>query len=161
MTIAPPADEALVIAPLADHAAHLPLLAAWNLQSWGAATGRSYDGYVARLTAYLSRGPLPMALIALWDGRPAGTACVNLDDMSTRPGLSPWLANLYVDPAFRRRGIGGALVRAAEDAARAAGHARLHLYTPNQERLYAALGWRVVERDVYDGEDVAVMLRDL
>jgi GNAT superfamily N-acetyltransferase len=102
-----------------------------------------------------------MALIALSDRRPAGTACVNLDDMLTRPGLSPWLANLYVDPAFRRRGIGSALVRAAEDAVRAAGHPRLHLYTPNQERLYAALGWRVVERDVYDGEDVAVMVREL
>jgi GNAT superfamily N-acetyltransferase len=161
MTVTSPADEALVIAPLVDHVAHLPLIAEWNVRSWGAATGRSHDGYVARLTGYLSRGPLPMALIALSDRRPAGTACVNLDDMSTRPGLSPWLANLYVDPAFRRRGIGSALVRAAEDAARAAGHPRLHLYTPNQERLYAALGWRVVERDVYDGEDVAVMVREL
>jgi len=161
MTAAPPAEDALVIAPLIDHVAHLPLLAEWNLRTWGPATGRGYDGYVARLTGYLSRGPLPIALIALVGGRPAGTACVNLDDMATRPDLSPWLANLYVDPAFRRRGIGGALVRAAEAAARAAGHAQLHLYTPNQERLYAALGWRVVERDVYDGEDVAVMVRDL
>ena len=161
MSAAPPADEALVIAPLADHVAHLPLIAAWNVQSWGAATGRSYDGYVARLNGYLSRGPLPMALIALSDGRPAGTACVNLDDMSTRPHLAPWLANLYVDPAYRRRGIGAALVRAAEDAARAVGRARLYPYTPNQERLYAALGWRVIERDVYEGEDVAVMVREL
>ena len=154
-------ETPLVVAPLIDHVAHLPLLARWNVDAWGAATGRSYDGYVARLNGYLSRNRLPTALIALWDGQPAGTACVNLDDMSTRPRLTPWLANLYVDPAFRRRGIGSALVHAAEDAARAAGHARLYLYTPNQERLYAALGWRVLERAFYDGEDVAVMLRDL
>jgi GNAT superfamily N-acetyltransferase len=161
MRATPAAHQALRIAPLVDHVAHLPLLAAWNACSWGTATGRSHDGYVARLTGYLSHGPLPIALIALWDGRPAGTACVNLDDMSTRLGLSPWLANLYVDPPFRRRGLGGALVRAAEDAARAAGHARLHLSTPDQERLYAGLGWRMIERCAYEGEDVTVMLREL
>lgn len=161
MTGADMAGADLVIAPLAEHAGHLPLLADWNHRSWGAVVGRGYDGYVARLTGYLSRGPLPIALIALADGIPAGTACVNLDDMTTRPGLSPWLANLYVDPPFRRQGVGSALVRAAEDAARRAGHVRLHLYTPDQERLYARLGWRILERCVYDGEEVAVMLRDL
>ena len=57
--------------------------------------------------------------------------------------------------------MGGALVRAAEDAARAAGHMRLHLYTPDQERLYAGLGWRTIERCAYEGEEVAVMLREL
>lgn len=154
-------DGRLVVAPLIDHAEHLPLLARWNHEVWGAVVGRAYDGYVTRLTGYLSRDSLPMALIALWDGRPAGTACVNLHDMSTRPALTPWLANLYVDLAFRRRGLGGALVRAAEDVARKAGNRRLHLYTPDQEKLYASLGWRTLERCVYDGEDVAVMMRDL
>lgn len=154
-------DARLVIAPLAEHAGHLPLLAEWNHRVWGPVVGRSYDGYVARLNAYLSRGPLPIALIALWDGTPAGTACINLDDMSTHPHLRPWLANLYVDPPFRRRGVGAALVRAAEDAARAAGHARLYLYTPDQERLYAGLGWHTLERCVYDGEAVAVMAVEL
>lgn len=151
----------IVIAPLAEHIDHLPLLAEWNFRFWGAVTGRSREGYVDRLTGYVSRDGLPTALIALAAGRPAGTACVNLDDMSSRPELTPWLANLYVAPEYRGRGIAGALVRAAEDAARRAGHARLHLYTPDQERLYARLGWRALARGRYDGEEVTIMARDL
>lgn len=155
------AAQTLVIAPLADHPTQLPLVAEWNFRFWGPVTGRSQSGYVTRLTGYLSRDRLPIALIALVDGRPAGTACINLDDMSVRPELGPWLANLYVDPDFRGRGVGGALVRAAEDAARRAGHARLYLYTPDQERLYAGLGWSVTARCRYDGEEVVVMVRNL
>ena len=151
----------VVIAPLVDHIEHLPLLAEWNFRFWGPVTGRSLEGYVARLTGYLARDSLPTVLVALADGQPAGTACVNFDDMSSRRELTPWLANQYVVPANRGRGIGSALVRAAEHAARGAGHQRLHLYTPDQERLYAALGWRTLARCRYDGEDVAVMARDL
>lgn len=151
----------LVVAPLADHAEHLQLLADWSFRFWGDMTGRSADGYVARLNGYLSRGPLPMALIALAGREPAGTVSINFDDMSARPDLAPWLANLYVDPAFRGLGIGSALVRAAEAAARQAGHPRFYLYTPDQERLYARLGWRTLARCRYDGEDVVVMGREL
>lgn len=153
--------DPLVIAPLAEHRRHLPLLAEWNFRTWGPVTDRSLPGYEARLAGYLSTDALPIALIALVGGAPAGTACVNLDDMSARPDLSPWLANLYVAPEFRRQGIGAALVRAAEAAARRAGHARLHLYTPDQERLYAGLGWSVLARCRYEGEAVTVMGRDL
>jgi GNAT superfamily N-acetyltransferase len=124
-------------------------------------TGRSRAGYVERLTGYMRSDGLPIALIALMDGIPAGTACVNFDDMSSRPDIAPWLANLYVDPRFRGRGIGSALVRAAEAEARGAGHERLYLYTPDQEALYAGLGWRALARCRYDGEDVVVMARDL
>jgi len=151
----------IVIAPLADHIEHLSLLADWNFGFWGRVTGRSREGYVARLSGYLQRDRLPIALIALADGIPAGTACVNFDDMSARPDLAPWLANLYVESAFRGRGIGSALVRAAEDAARRAGHGRLYLYTPDQERLYAGLGWQVTARCPQDGESVVVMLKEL
>ncbi|MGE0652464.1 MAG: GNAT family N-acetyltransferase [Alphaproteobacteria bacterium] len=158
---APAPGAGLVVAPLADHPEHVDLVVDWNFRFWGPVTARSHAGYVERVRGYLSRGPLPIVLVALADGKPAGTVSVNLDDMSTRPDLGPWVANLYVDPAFRGRGVGSALVRAAEDAARAAGHARIFLYTPDQERMYTRLGWRVIDRDVYDGEDVAVMTKDL
>ena len=103
------------IAPLADHPEHVERVVDWNFRFWGKVTGRSRAGYVARVRGYLSRGTLPTVLVALVDGAPVGTVAVNLDDMSIRPDLAPWICNLYVDQAGRGRGAGSALVRAAED----------------------------------------------
>lgn len=54
------------------------------------------------------------------------------------------VAKMLVRPAARRRGIGEALMRAAEAAARAAGRTLLTLDTytgSDAERLYTRLGW--------------------
>ncbi|HMA33181.1 MAG TPA: GNAT family N-acetyltransferase [Chloroflexia bacterium] len=52
----------------------------------------------------------------------------------------------YVHPAWARRGIGRRIMRACEDAARAAGFHRLELgATLPGEPLYTAMGYRVVE----------------
>jgi N-acetylglutamate synthase-like GNAT family acetyltransferase len=39
----------------------------------------------------------------------------------------------------------------------AAGISRLYLWTTDQERLYARLGWVPVERMRFQGEDILVM----
>jgi len=54
------------------------------------------------------------------------------------------IAKMLVHRRARRRGVGSALMRAAEDAARAAGKTLLVLDTAtggDAERLYARLGW--------------------
>src|SRR5215475_14407143 len=53
----------------------------------------------------------------------------------------------YVHPDWARRGIGSRLMRACEDAARAAGFKRMELgATLPGEPLYAAMGFEVKER---------------
>jgi ribosomal protein S18 acetylase RimI-like enzyme len=74
------------------------------------------------------------------------------------------LYDLFVDPDARRRGVGRALMRAAQQFGRAAGAARLDLTTARTnaraQALYESLGWQ--RDDVYltynlalegDGED--------
>src|SRR5215475_1847287 len=55
------------------------------------------------------------------------------------------LSKMLVHRRARRRGLGAALMRAAEDTARASGRSLLVLDTasPDAERLYARLGWRL------------------
>jgi predicted N-acetyltransferase YhbS len=65
--------------------------------------------------------------------------------------LSPWLAGLFVDAEFSRRGVGEALVRAVEREARQQGHDHIYLCTDETEPFYHKLGWIVKERDIWQG----------
>ncbi len=73
--------------------------------------------------------------------------------------LTPWLAAVYVLPEFRRRGIGGQLVRAIEAAAIRLQLERLYLFTPDQEAFYARLGWSVLETVEYRHQSNVIMTK--
>lgn len=76
-------------------------------------------------------------------GEIAGTVQVVLDLPENQPHRAD-VAKMLVRRSARRRGLGGALMRAAAEAARAAGRTLLVLDTvtgSDAERLYARLGW--------------------
>jgi GNAT superfamily N-acetyltransferase len=89
-------------------------------------------------------------LVAWLDGRPVGDVFLSLgpaDEPEVRrhlPGV-PTLVHLEVLGPLQRRGIGTALVRAGEDAARRLGHDRIALGVgldnPGARRLYERLGY--------------------
>ena len=79
-------------------------------------------------------------------GRIVGTVQVVLDQPENQPHRAD-IAKMLVHRSARKRGVGAALMRAAEDAARRAGKTVLVLDTvtgSDGERLYARLGWQRV-----------------
>lgn len=151
--------EAVRIEPLADHEDAIPTIARWHYEQWGRKSPtRSVESAAARLRGHLRRDATPLTLVALAGDVLVGSAALICQDMKdARPELSPWLADVFVDPARRRRGVASALVAALVEKARALGVETLHLYTPDQEKLYARFGFVVRERIDYRGERVAVM----
>ncbi|MGH7049047.1 MAG: GNAT family N-acetyltransferase [Acetobacteraceae bacterium] len=99
--------------------------------------------------------------VLLAGGIPAGTASLTASGLAARPDLTPWLANLFVPPAFRGRGHAARLVAAIETAARAASIPTLWLVTRHAEGLYARLGWQAVGPADFHGEAAVLMGRDL
>ena len=139
---------------------HLDTVAAWLHAQWWAADGYTRDATLAFLRA--ATGPAaPMTLVAEQDGVPVGTATFDTDDLDSRPDLSPWLASVLVAPGHRRQGVATALVAAVEQAARAAGHERLWLFTADQAAFYAARGWQKAGQAAYHGAPVTLMVRPL
>jgi GNAT superfamily N-acetyltransferase len=78
------------------------------------------------------------------DGQIVGTVQVVLRQPENQPHRAD-IAKMLVHRRVRNRGVGAALMRAAEEAARAAGKTVLVLDTvtgSNAERLYTRLGWQ-------------------
>lgn len=139
-----------------------PLVAQWIWSEWRhLLTQQTLGEFEHWLRQGRDGRGLPATLLWMEDGSPLATVSLECDDMEIRPESSPWLASLYVLPAHRRRGIGRALVRAAEAEARMQGVRELYLFTPDHEPFYAALGWERMEQCEYRSTAVTIMKRAL
>jgi predicted N-acetyltransferase YhbS len=143
---------------LADHPDAVPILARWQHREWGGLRpGDTLEARRARLEAQMNRDRIPLTVVALDDATVLGSASLIAEDMDTRPELTPWLASVFVDPAKRRRGIAGQLVRRIVVEAARLEVPLLYLYTVHSERLYARLGWTFQERTTYHDQEVVIM----
>lgn len=111
-----------------------------------------WGAYLSRIADVAERARRTRILVAVEDDRILGSLTLELDgrvsDWDDEPQLEPGEAHvrmLGVDPSARGRGIGTALMLAAEEQARQAGKAYLTLHTTQRmtsaQRMYDALGY--------------------
>lgn len=148
---------------LADHPRHVPTVAAWLHAEWGHLQPGSTPRHRAEeLRRQMQRDAIPLAVVALHADRAVGFAALVDHQPADLPPAVPRLANVYVEPAHRRRGLGSRLALRIADEARRLGAPRLFLYAKDQEALYARLGWRtVMQSRVPDWGETSVMVLDL
>jgi N-acetylglutamate synthase-like GNAT family acetyltransferase len=153
---------AMEIRYLADHPEFLPQLSAWLHDEWDHMyPGATVDSRRKRLENQMRRREIPLTVVAFEGGTLMGSASLIESDLADRPELTPWLASVFVAAGFRRRGIGGRLVRAIMDEAGGLGVERLYLWTDKEADFYASMGWtRLFERE-YKTMNITVMSRDL
>ena len=145
---------------LADHPSFVPALARWHYGQWSyLAVGVTLEQWTAALYEHGYQVPTTVAAIA--NQTLLGSASLIAHDMDTRMELLPWMASVYVAPAYRRHGIGSALVERIAREAEDLGFEKLYLYTPDKERFYARLGWITLERAMYRGYGQVIMALDL
>lgn len=136
-----------------------PLAAAWTFDAFFDPAEWTVEALTASI---LAPGDGPKDNFVLFEGDdPAGTAALVRSDLDARPDLTPWLAGVFVAPAFRGRGYARALVRRVEAFAAAAGIRQIWLYTLHAEPLYTGLGWERVGFEPDGGRQVVLMRRDL
>lgn len=140
---------ALTIAHLFEYPGHRKLVASWIFEAFW--RNRPDSGFTPEtLEGYLREAcdpdAIPLSLLALADGRPAGTVNLVEDDVFHRPGMRPWLAALVVAPEFRNSGVGTTLVRACRDHAARLKISALYLGTDIPD-FYRPFGAESVERD--------------
>ena len=148
------------ISYLADHPEFIPVLAPAIVEHWRAVLPEeTIERRVIKLQKHVNKDMLPIGWVAHADGRVFGTAALRVHDLEGREDLTPWLGGVFVLPEHRRRGVATALCRAAEERAWSLGFEALYLFTPDQQSLYARLGWRKSERAVWRGLESDIMIK--
>lgn len=145
---------------LADNESHLPTLAAWQQVQFGYLNPSvTLEQRTQRLRQSLQKGQLPITFVAVSeDGTLLGSASI-LPSTITHKHLAPWLSAVFVPTEHRRKGIASALsLRAATEAA-AMGYETLYLFTPQNESLYARMGWKAFETSEHNGLPITIMAR--
>ena len=146
---------------LADHPHWAPTLARWHHLEWGAILPNwSLADALIELEGHTGRCMIPTTLVAFEDDSPLGSVSLVEEDAPELSDATPWLASLYVVPSRRGEGIGRALVQRAVAEAACLGVRRLHLYTPQHEGYYLALGWHLVGRVRLVRSEVSVLWMD-
>jgi predicted N-acetyltransferase YhbS len=122
---------------------------------------RAHDGRDRRRVSWVS-GIIERekAFIGFGSGLPAGLVLLIDKDLESHAHPKPWLASLYVVPEMRGKGVGKALVRATEHAARDQGLAELCLHTSKVD-YYRRLGWQKFETLSGDDAGLVILARKL
>jgi GNAT superfamily N-acetyltransferase len=151
------------IESIADHLDLLPTIGKWHWDEWGHADPEgSLDTWIAGLSQRTLRDQIPTTYVAL--SKPdelLGSVTLVDCDMDTHQELNPWLAGLYVDPDFRAQGIGSKLVNHSIGKVRDMEYSQLFLHTSSASGLYTGLGWQIIGEELYEGEDVSIMVFNL
>jgi len=149
MSARPPGpDRPVSVISLATCPGQLERIAFWFREAWPAWYGPDGQGDARRdLDRCLDPAVrLPRCLVAIdRQGNPVGT--VSLRDTSPGSDRYPgvWLTALLVPEAFRRAGIGTALVVAGEVDAARAGFPEILASTATAQSLFLRRGWQRID----------------
>jgi N-acetylglutamate synthase-like GNAT family acetyltransferase len=137
----------------------IPTIAQWHFAEWHALfPHKSVEDFAADLRESLQQDGIPQTWVLLdAHGEAAGTASLLLSDMTTNQQLSPWLANIYIHPLQRGKGLGKQVVLHVMAEARQRELTKLYLFTEDQQAFYEKLGWELHHREFYENHWVAVM----
>ncbi len=137
-----PTARQLEVKYLASVPEALPMLVEWFIEEWEPYYGAAGPGDAeADLRASMNRNVLPICLLAMdASAGVVGTISLKTESISHRD-LTPWGAAFRVAPAWRRQGVGTALVRFLEEEARRLGFPKLYMSTDGATAIVEQRGW--------------------
>jgi predicted N-acetyltransferase YhbS len=146
------------MALLSDHLELLDDLARALEREWPRWYGVRGDA-MTDLRERARRHGLPLGFVAMDDETVVGTVGLAEQGTASHPELSPWVIGLWVEPARRRKGIGGKLIETACAQARAQSYVNAYTSTVDSARLFERLGWRKIDVGTTFGGDTVEIFK--
>lgn len=113
----------------------------WQWQAFGSENSREFFASVVK--SCLTGADLPQTFIALDGDTLAGTVGLWRCDLISRQDLTPWLAALYVDDAYRSCGLGQKLQEFVLEQSLSSGFREVYLYA-EFTGYYERFGWEYI-----------------
>ena len=141
----------------------IPEIAKWYFEEWGHSDYvNSIEEEINKLSIFLNEDKLPLILTAIEGDILVGVTQLKFFEMDIYPELEHWLGGVYVAPDYRRRGIAKLIVEESKNVARKVGVQKLYLQTEYIDGgIYSQLGWKLVDKLIYNNVNVAVMELEL
>jgi len=148
-----------VIAELRLYPQFLSVIAAWfhSQRTLGGFVG-TLEECERKLAAQFESDDIPVTYVTLVDGVAVGAASFVYYEFTDKDvARVPWLANVFVEPKFRRLGLGNELVAFMEQRAVEMAHRQINLFTVDKRSFYQRRGWCFEYKARLSGSDVDVM----
>ncbi len=134
----------IAFSSLADCPEQKDLVARWLWSFWGAPGNFAF---YRSMTEHCRKDDFPLVYVAFMDDTPVGSVALLRADLFSRQDLYPWMADLYVPPEHRGKGIGSSLQDFVLAEAKRQGFDRIYLYTP-LKGYYEKKGWEFVCEEI-------------
>lgn len=122
----------------------------WMYRWWGYKDGYSLEEVWCYMQHSLLKDRMPQTYGLYLEDKIIGMYQFMYEDLSIRPDIYPWLANVYIDEKFRGKGYARVLLESVKlTASKLENVKELYLYTKH-ENFYEKFGWEFIsEIDTY------------
>ena len=123
----------------------LDITTRWMYEWWGVDDNYKYDDVYTYMKNSFNKEKLPQTFIMYLDDKIIGMYQITYRDLFIRPDVYPWIANVYIDSRYRKKGYGKILIDSIKEQVKDNTTLdRVFLYT-DHKKLYEKYGWQLIE----------------
>jgi GNAT superfamily N-acetyltransferase len=142
---------------LADHPEFVHTLAKWFYIQWSAYyADQTLEELSMKLSEGVNRKHIPIRLVAIDDGKLAGTIILRHLADPNDPTSSPGLGGLLVHSDYQRMGIGTLLVEAGTRLVSDLGYAEVYATSGPASSILERLDWQQLKTLLHGDEDLGM-----
>ncbi len=132
----------------------LNIISIWMYNWWGKSERYSFEKVECFMKHSMQEHRLPQTYGLFLDNKIIGMFQFMYEDLSVRPDIYPWLANVYIDEKYRQQGYGTKLLENVKRIAKEnIDFKEIFLYTEHIG-LYEKFGWTYLcDIDTYNEEN--------
>ena len=129
-------------------------LANWLYEMWGRDEEQTIEGMKSYVLNSMQEKRLPQLYELYLKEKIIGIYSFTYDDLTPRPDIYPWLANVYIEKKYRGKGYGRILINSVKENLKNNTKIKeIYLYTKH-DGLYEKFGWTfITEIDTFEKQD--------